>query len=132
MAVLDDHHHRDPFDRMLVAQALVEDLVFSATPLVFFGAVGLMVRRNPLVMFMCVELMLNAANINFVAFSRYVQHGIDGQIMAAFVIVLAAAEAAVGLAIIISIFRSNRPSICRILVSKPVMLSWRESCLKLT
>ncbi len=67
------------------------------------GAVGLLVRRNVLVMFMCIELMLNAVNLAFVALSPYA--GIQGQVFVFFVIAVAAAEAAVGLSIIISIFR---------------------------
>ena len=70
------------------------------------GLFGVMARRNTVAILMGVELMLNAANLNFVAFSRYVQHGIDGQIVAAFVIVLAAAEAAVALAIILALYRN--------------------------
>ena len=68
------------------------------------GAVGVLVRRNAIVVFMCVELMLNAANLALVAFSR--QHGnLTGQVAAFFVMVVAAAEVVVGLAIIVSIFR---------------------------
>ena len=70
------------------------------------GLFGVMARRNTVAILMGVELMLNAANLNFVAFSRYVQHGIDGQILAAFVIVLAAAEAAVALAIVLALYRN--------------------------
>ena len=70
------------------------------------GLFGVMARRNAVAILMGVELMLNAANLNFVAFSRYVQHGIDGQILAAFVIVLAAAEAAVALAIVLALYRN--------------------------
>jgi NADH-quinone oxidoreductase subunit K len=70
------------------------------------GLFGGMARRNTVAILMGVELMLNAANLNFVAFSRYVQHGIDGQILAAFVIVLAAAEAAVALAIVLALYRN--------------------------
>ena len=71
------------------------------------GAVGLMVRRNPLIMFMCVELMLNAVNLSFVALA--VRFGnIDGQTAVFFVMVVAAAEVVVGLGIIISILR-RRP-----------------------
>ncbi|GAB3753469.1 NADH-quinone oxidoreductase subunit NuoK [Microlunatus parietis] len=71
------------------------------------GAVGFMVRRNAIVAFMCVELMLNATNLALVAFSR--QHGaLDGQIAAFFVMVVAAAEVVVGLAIIVTIFRTRR------------------------
>jgi NADH-quinone oxidoreductase subunit K len=70
------------------------------------GLFAVMTRRNGVGMLMGVELILNAANINFVAFARYVEHGIDGQIIAAFVIVLAAAEAAVALAIVLAMFRN--------------------------
>ena len=70
------------------------------------GALGVLVRRNVLIMFMCVELMLNAANLTFLAFAR--QRGtVDGQAIAFFVIAVAAAEAAVGLAIVLAIFRSR-------------------------
>ncbi len=67
------------------------------------GAFGVLVRRNAIIMFLCIELMLNAVNLTFVALSRVV--GIDGQLFVFFVMTVAAAEAAVGLAIIISIFR---------------------------
>ena len=70
------------------------------------GAIGLLVRRNALVMFMCVELMLNAVNLTFVAFSR--AYGPAGQIFVFFSMTVAAAEAAVGLAIIISLFRHKQ------------------------
>lgn len=73
------------------------------------GAVGVLVRRNAIVVFMSVELMLNATNLAFVTFSRH--HGnLDGQIIAFFVMVVAAAEVVVGLAIIMTIFRSRRSS----------------------
>jgi len=71
------------------------------------GAIGLMVRRNPLVMFMCIELMLNAVNLSFVAFARSFTD-IDGQTAVFFVMVVTAAEVVVGLGIIISIMR-RRP-----------------------
>ena len=67
------------------------------------GVLGVLIRRNAIVIFMCVELMLNAVNLTFVALSRVV--GIEGQLFVFFVMTVAAAEAAVGLAIIISIFR---------------------------
>ena len=70
------------------------------------GAFGVLVRRNALVIFMSIELMLNAANVAFVAFSR--QFGeLDGQIMVLFVLTVAAAEVAVGLAMIVAIFRTR-------------------------
>jgi NADH-quinone oxidoreductase subunit K len=71
------------------------------------GAVGVLVRRNAIVVFMCVELMLNATNLAFVTFSR-VHGNLDGQIAAFFVMVVAAAEVVVGLAIIVAIFRTRR------------------------
>ena len=71
------------------------------------GAVGLLLRRNVLVMFMCVELMLNAANLTFVTFSRAL-NDIGGQVIVFFALVVAAAEVAVGLAIIVAIFRRRR------------------------
>jgi NADH-quinone oxidoreductase subunit K len=81
-------------------------LVLSAL-LFTIGAVGVLVRRNAIVVFMCVELMLNATNLALVTFSRV--HGqLDGQIAAFFVMVVAAAEVVVGLAIIVSIFRTRR------------------------
>jgi NADH-quinone oxidoreductase subunit K len=71
------------------------------------GAVGLLVRRNVLVMFMCVELMLNAVNLTFVTFARML-NDIAGQTVVFFVLVVAAAEVVVGLAIIVSIFRRRK------------------------
>ena len=65
------------------------------------GVIGVLIRRNAIIVFMCVELMLNAANISLVAFSRV--HGIEGQVLVFFVMAVAAAEAAVGLAIIIAL-----------------------------
>ncbi len=71
------------------------------------GVIGVIIRRNAIVAFMCIELMLNAVNISFVALSRSVGN-LDGQIAVFFVMVVAAAEAAVGLAIIISVFRASK------------------------
>jgi len=81
-------------------------LVLSAL-LFSTGAVGVLVRRNAIVVFMCVELMLNASNLVFVAFARQTGN-LDGQIAAFFVMVVAAAEVVVGLAIIMTIFRTRR------------------------
>ena len=78
-------------------------LVLSAA-LFTIGAVGLLVRRNTLVMFMCIELMLNAANLTFVSFAKALDD-ISGQVIVFFTLVVAAAEVAVGLAIIVAIFR---------------------------
>ncbi len=83
------------------------DLVALAVILFVIGAVGVLIRRNALVIFMCVELMLNAVNLAFVAFAR--MHGqVDGQVIAFFVMVVAAAEVVVGLAILTAIFRTRR------------------------
>jgi NADH-quinone oxidoreductase subunit K len=78
-----------------------------AAMLFSIGATGLLVRRNVLVMFMCVELMLNAVNLTFVTFSNEL-NDISGQVIVFFVLVVAAAEVAVGLAIIVAIFRRRR------------------------
>ena len=78
-------------------------LVISAL-LFTIGAVGVLVRRNVLVMFMCIELMLNAVNLSFVTLGRMMK-ALDGQVAVFFVLVVAAAEVVVGLAIIVSIFR---------------------------
>ncbi len=77
-------------------------LVVSAM-LFTIGAVGVLLRRNAIVIFMCVELMLNAVNLTFVALSQRL--GLDGQVFVFFVMTVAAAEAAVGLAIIIALYR---------------------------
>jgi NADH-quinone oxidoreductase subunit K len=78
-----------------------------AAMLFTIGAVGLLIRRNPLVMFMCVELMLNAVNLTFVSFAKAL-NDVGGQVIVFFTLVVAAAEVAVGLAIIVAIFR-RRP-----------------------
>ncbi len=75
-----------------------------AAALFTIGAVGLLVRRNTLIMFMCIELMLNAANLTFVSYSHAL-NDIGGQVIVFFTLVVAAAEVAVGLAIIVAIFR---------------------------
>ena len=82
------------------------DLIL-ASALFAIGAVGLLVRRNTLVMFMCIELMLNAANLTFVSFARAL-NDISGQVIVFFTLVVAAAEVAVGLAIIVAIFRRRQ------------------------
>jgi len=71
------------------------------------GTLGVVIKRNPIVVFMCIELMLNATNLALVTFSR-INGTLDGQIMAFFVMVVAAAEVVVGLAIIVSVFRTRR------------------------
>jgi NADH-quinone oxidoreductase subunit K len=84
---------------------LVESLALSAV-LFTIGVIGVLTRRNAIIIFMCVELMLNAVNLSFVALSRL--HGATGQVFVVFTMTVAAAEAAVGLAIIIAIFRHTQ------------------------
>ena len=81
-------------------------LVLSAV-LFSIGAIGVLLRRNAIVVFMCIELMLNAVNLSLVTFSR-INGTLDGQIVAFFVMVVAASEVVVGLAIIVTIFRTRR------------------------
>ena len=80
-------------------------LILSAL-LFVVGAVGVIIKKNVISIFLCIELMLNAANLNFVVFSRYLNQ-VQGQIFVFFVIVVAAAEAAVGLAITIALYRNR-------------------------
>ena len=84
---------------------LAEALFFSAV-LFTIGVIGVLTRRNAIIIFMCVELMLTAVNLTFVAFSRF--YGPAGQVFVVFVMTVSAAEAAVGLAIIIAIFRHRQ------------------------
>ncbi|HEX4830757.1 MAG TPA: NADH-quinone oxidoreductase subunit NuoK [Trebonia sp.] len=81
--------------------------IFLSVVLFAIGAVGVLVRRNAIVVFMCIELMLNACNLAFVAFAR-MQGNLDGQVVAFFVMVVAAAEVVVGLAILMAIYRARR------------------------
>lgn len=83
---------------------LAESLALSAA-LFTIGVVGVLTRRNAIIVFMCIELMLNAVNLSFVALAR--QYGMAGQVFVIFVMTVAAAEAAVGLAIIIAVFRHS-------------------------
>jgi NADH-quinone oxidoreductase subunit K len=84
---------------------LSESLFFSAV-LFTIGVIGVLTRRNAIIVFMCVELMLNAVNLSFVAFAQV--YGAAGQVFVFFVMTVAAAEAAVGLAIIIALFRHRQ------------------------
>jgi NADH-quinone oxidoreductase subunit K len=84
---------------------LAESLALSAV-LFTIGVIGVLTRRNAIIIFMCIELMLNAVNLTFVALSRF--YGVAGQVFVVFVMTVAAAEAAVGLAIIISLFRHKQ------------------------
>lgn len=83
-------------------------LIVSAV-LFSIGTIGVLTRKNAIVVFMCIELMLNAVNLTFVAFSRHLNN-LDGQIFVFFIMTVAAAEAAVGLALFIAFF-NNRESI---------------------
>ena len=85
---------------------MTEYVILSAI-LFTIGSIGVLTRRNAIVVFMCVELMLNAVNLTLVTFAR-INGSLDGQVMAFFVMVVAAAEVVVGLAIIMSIFRARR------------------------
>ncbi|HHT9108121.1 MAG TPA: NADH-quinone oxidoreductase subunit NuoK [Candidatus Wunengus sp. YC63] len=80
-------------------------LVLSAI-LFTLGVVGVLVRRNAIIIFMCIELMLNAVNLSFVAFAHYL-NSMQGQLFVFFTMTVAAAEAAVGLAIIVAVFRNK-------------------------
>ena len=84
----------------------VSSFLYLAIVLFLIGMVGVLVRRNILILLMSIELMLNGANIALIAFSR-MWGNLDGQVFAMFVIAVAAAEAAVGLAIVVSIFRTK-------------------------
>jgi NADH-quinone oxidoreductase subunit K len=79
--------------------------LFISTILFSLGIFGIVTRKNAVMVLMGVELILNAANINFVAFARYGNFGLQGQLMALFVIILAAAEAAIALAIVLNIYK---------------------------
>lgn len=85
----------------------VEAYVILSAILFILGAMGVMMRRNAILVFMSVELMLNAANLALVAFAKH-WGGVDGQIFVFFVITVAAAEVAVGLAMIVAIFRTRK------------------------
>ena len=90
------------------AMNIANYLVLAAV-LFTIGAVGVLVRRNAIVVFMCVELMLNSVNLTLVTFARSTGT-LDGQLIAFFVMVVAAAEVVVGLAIIMSVYRTRRSS----------------------
>jgi NADH-quinone oxidoreductase subunit K len=83
------------------------NFLYLSALLFTIGALGVMLRRNAIVVFMCVELMLNAVNLSLVSFAR-INGSLDGQIIAFFVMVVAAAEVVVGLAVIVTIFRTRR------------------------
>jgi len=84
----------------------VNHFILLSAILFTLGAIGVLIRRNPLIMFMSIELMLNAVNLSFVAFSRYLNL-LDGQVFVFLILTVAAAEVAVGLAIIVALFRAR-------------------------
>jgi NADH-quinone oxidoreductase subunit K len=93
---------------MLAALEITPSYYLVLAAIVFtLGGVGLLLRRNTLVMFMCIELMLNAANLTFVTFAKAL-NDVGGQVIVFFTLVVAAAEVAVGLAIIVAIFRRRQ------------------------
>ncbi|HLL70582.1 MAG TPA: NADH-quinone oxidoreductase subunit NuoK [Pyrinomonadaceae bacterium] len=99
-------------------------LVIAAL-LFIIGVAGVLTRRNIIVIFMSIELILNAANLNFIAFSRYLQdtgnmNAVAGQVFTVFIIVVAAAEAAIGLGLVIALYRNKET----ILIDKIDLLKW--------
>jgi len=114
LALLFQEAERGRFDAMRQAALnpdLSKFLVIGAL-LFIIGVAGVLTRRNIIVIFMSIELILNAANLNFVAFSRYLQstgnvNALAGQLFTVFVIVVAAAEAAIGLGIVIALYRNK-------------------------
>jgi NADH-quinone oxidoreductase subunit K len=99
--------------------------LFIGALLFIIGVAGVLTRRNIIVIFMSIELIMNAANINFIAFARYLQstgsaNALAGQIFAVFVIVVAAAEAAIGLGIVIALYRNKET----ILLDEIDLLKW--------
>ncbi len=85
----------------------LDHYLYLSAVLFVLGMIGVMMRRNVVVILMCIELMLNAVNISFVAFSRYAEN-VNGQVMVFFVMTIAAAEAAVGLALAVTVFKKFR------------------------
>ena len=103
----------------------ISKFLIIAALLFAVGVAGVLTRRNIIVIFMSIELILNAANLNFIAFSRYLQetghvNAVAGQVFTVFIIVVAAAEAAIGLGLVIALYR-NRETI---FVDKIDLLKW--------
>lgn len=90
-----------------IRQVPIEYYVWLSTILFVIGVMGVLIRRNAIIVLMCVELMLNAVNLLLAAFSTYLSDA-QGQIMVFFIMVVAAAEAAVGLGILVMIYRSTK------------------------
>jgi NADH-quinone oxidoreductase subunit K len=85
----------------------LDHYLYLSAVMFILGMLGVLMRRNVIVILMCIELMLNAVNISFVAFSRYAEN-VNGQVMVFFVMTIAAAEAAVGLALAVTVFKKFR------------------------
>ena len=114
----------DNFKQSIQHPDLSKFLIIGAL-LFTIGVAGVLTRRNIIVIFMSIELILNAANLNFIAFSRYLQeqgslNAVAGQVFTVFIIVVAAAEAAIGLGLVIALYR-NRETI---FVDKIDLLKW--------
>jgi NADH-quinone oxidoreductase subunit K len=90
-----------------VGEITINHYLYLSAILFFIGVYGVLYRRNLIVMFMSVELMLNAVNLSFVTFARY-SNTMDGHVVAFFIMALAAAEAAIGLAILVMLFRNRK------------------------
>lgn len=90
-----------------MAEVSIDWYIILSAVLFTMGAIGVLLRRNAIIIFMSIELMLNSANLLFVAFARHL-NDLDGQVFVFFVITVAAAEVAVGLALIVAIFRTKR------------------------
>src|SRR5437868_482165 len=93
-----------PTDGIVVGHVGIQHYLVLSGILFSLGVLGVLIRKNAIVILMSIELMLNAANLNFVAFSKF-NNNMDGQIMVFFVMTIAAAEAAVGLAIAVAVFK---------------------------
>lgn len=91
----------------IITKIPLEYYIFLATALFCIGIIGVLTRKNALIIFMCIELMLNAVNLLFIAFSAY-KGDASGQVFVFFIMAVAAAEVAVGLAIIVMIYRNTR------------------------
>lgn len=94
-------------------------IVLVSLAMLALGTIGILIRRNALIMFMSVELILNAGNLNFIGFSRFLPDPV-GQIFSVFIIVIAAAEVAVGLAIVLALYR-NRDTV---MVDEASQMKW--------
>ncbi|HYH84780.1 MAG TPA: NADH-quinone oxidoreductase subunit NuoK [Pyrinomonadaceae bacterium] len=122
--LLQDASRFDNMKQGLLHPDLSKFLIIGAL-LFAIGVAGVLVRRNIIVIFMSIELILNAANLNFIAFSRYLQNtgnvnAVAGQVFTVFVIVVAAAEAAIGLGLVIALYRNKET----IFVDRIDLLKW--------